>query len=90
MTGGDPDGNPVTYSATGLPGGLSINAATGVISGTLTYTSAGVHTVTATVSDQSLTTSQTFTWTVTNVNRAPVMTALADRTSAENVAATLT
>jgi VCBS repeat-containing protein len=31
----DPDGDPLTYSASGLPAGLSINAATGLISGTL-------------------------------------------------------
>ena len=31
----DPDGDTLTYSATGLPAGLSINATTGVISGTL-------------------------------------------------------
>ncbi len=89
LVGGDPDGTPVTYSATGLPAGLSLNALTGVIAGTLTYASAGLHTVTATVSDQSLTTSRTFTWTVTNVNRAPVLPAIADRTGAENVVVTL-
>ena len=27
LVGGDPDGTPVTYSATGLPGGLSLNRA---------------------------------------------------------------
>jgi len=32
----DPDGDPVTFSATGLPAPLTINAATGLISGTLT------------------------------------------------------
>ena len=46
----DPDGNALTYSATGLPNGLAINANTGAISGTLTYASAGVHTVTVTAS----------------------------------------
>jgi VCBS repeat-containing protein len=30
----DPDGDPLTYSATGLPDGLTIDPATGVISGT--------------------------------------------------------
>ena len=33
----DPDGDKLVYSATGLPKGLSINAATGVISGTLDH-----------------------------------------------------
>jgi hypothetical protein len=84
LVGSDPDGNPITYNATGLPPGLSINPYTGTISGTFSYTSAGVHTVTATVSDGSLITSQTFVWTVSNVNRAPVIVPLADQTDLEN------
>ena len=32
----DPDGDPLTFTATGLPAGLSINADTGVVSGTPT------------------------------------------------------
>ena len=85
----DPDGDPLTYSATGLPATLSVNAGTGLITGTLTYTSAGTYTVTATVSDGALTNSKTFTWTVTNVNRAPVLTPPADQTSAENATISL-
>ena len=50
---------------------------------------AGTHTVTATVSDGSLTASQPFTWTVTNVNRAPTLTAVVDQTSAENATISL-
>src|SRR5205814_1637663 len=86
----DPDGDALTYSATGLPGGLSVNATTGVISGTLSYTSAGLHTVTATVSDGTLSSSQTFAWTVTNVDRPPVLSVVADRTDLENAVITLT
>ncbi len=33
---GDPDGDPITFDATGLPDGLSIDPATGEITGTLT------------------------------------------------------
>ena len=73
LVASDPDGNPLTFSATGLPGGLAINASTGVISGTPTLTSAGAYTVTATVSDGSLSQSRTFTWTITNTNQAPVL-----------------
>ena len=36
----DPDGDTLTYAATGLPAGLSINTATGVISGTLSLSAA--------------------------------------------------
>ena len=85
----DPDGDAVTYSATGLPPALTIHPTTGVISGTLSYTSAGTHAVTVTASDGTLSASASFTWTVTNVNRAPVVSAIADQTSAENAAISL-
>lgn len=56
----DPEGAPLTYSATGLPPGLTINSSTGVISGTLQ--TAGNYSVTATASDGFLTSSKPFTW----------------------------
>jgi len=64
LQGSDPDGTPVSYSATGLPPGLALMASTGYISGT-PFTAA-THTVTASVSDGELTASQTFTWTITS------------------------
>jgi Putative Ig domain/IPT/TIG domain/FG-GAP-like repeat len=85
LVGSDPDGSAVTYSATNLPGGLSLNATTGVIAGRLTFSSAGSYTVTATVSDGTLSASRTFAWTVTNVNAPPVLTNPGSQT---NVAAT--
>ena len=42
----DPDGDTLTVSATGLPPGLSMNATTGEISGTLPFDAAGGYTVT--------------------------------------------
>lgn len=60
---------PYTFSATGLPAGLSINTATGAITGTLT--TAGTANVTVTVRDSSTpatTDSASFTWTVTATN----------------------
>jgi hypothetical protein len=82
----DPDGDALTYGAAGLPPSLTLNTATGVISGTLSSTSAGAHSVTVTASDGSLTATQTFTWTVTNVNRAPALTTPVNQTSFENAA----
>ena len=79
----DPDLDVLTYSATGLPTGLTIDGATGLISGQLTTASAGVHQVTATASDGALWHSQTFPWTVTEVNQAPIVASLAPQASAE-------
>ncbi|MBA2489870.1 MAG: PQQ-dependent sugar dehydrogenase [Chloroflexi bacterium] len=61
----DPDGDTLTYSATNLPNGITINPTTGVISGTLSSTSSGTYSVTVTVSDGTLTATDPFTWTVT-------------------------
>lgn len=59
----DPDGNALTYSATGLPAGLTLNPSTGVISGAPTTT--GSNNVTLTVSDGlGGTASQSFIWTI--------------------------
>ncbi|MCP3998380.1 MAG: hypothetical protein GY722_25445, partial [bacterium] len=72
----DPDGDPITYAATGLPPGIVIAPITGAITGTLSYDAAGSHPVTVTVTDNGtpiLDASQSFVWTVTNTNRAPIL-----------------
>jgi hypothetical protein len=80
----DPDLDSLTYSATGLPAGMAINSSTGLVSGTLSATSAGTYNTVITVSDGSLTATDSFTWTVTNVNRPPVFsTDFGNRTDAE-------
>lgn len=56
-------GQTLTYTATGLPAGLSINSATGLISGT--PTTAGTSSVTVTAADTTgASGSTTFSWTV--------------------------
>jgi hypothetical protein len=58
-------GQTLTYSATSLPAGLSINSSTGLISGT--PTTAGNSSVTVTAKDGTgASGSATFTWTVSN------------------------
>ncbi len=61
---------PLTYSADGLPSGLSINSTTGLISGTIAAgaSSGDPYVVTVTASDGAYSTSQTFNWTVTHTD----------------------
>jgi hypothetical protein len=54
ISGSDADGDPLVYSATGLPGGASFNATTRVFSWTPRYDQAGVYVVRFTVSDGEL------------------------------------
>ncbi len=64
----DANNQQLTYSATNLPDGLSINSSTGLISGTLTFDANdnSPYTVTVSVTDGQDTTERTFTWTVNN------------------------
>ena len=73
LNASDPDGTPLTFSAIGLPASLTIDAASGVISGTLSFSSAGSYLVQTAVSDGSLSSTQSFVWTIGNTNRAPVL-----------------
>jgi hypothetical protein len=69
LTASDPENATLTFSATGLPPGLTLISATRTISGTLQ--TAGTYNVTATVSDGTLTTSRSFTWIVTAPTTTP-------------------
>lgn len=63
----DPNGDVLSYSATGLPPGLVIAPATGVIGGTLDFASAGSYTVLVRASDPGgASVAQAFAWEVTD------------------------
>ena len=64
ITATDADGDTLTYSATGLPPGTSIDVNTGLITGLLPTGSAGSYTVNITVSDTQDTAMTSFVWTV--------------------------
>ena len=68
LTATDPEGAQLSFSASGLPPGLSLAGSTGVITGSPTQ--AGSFTVAASVSDGSLSGSTSFAWVVTS--SAPV------------------
>jgi hypothetical protein len=62
LAASDPDGDALTFSASGLPLGLSVDPDTGEISGTLL--GAGIRSVVVGVSDGIDTAETSFTWTV--------------------------
>jgi YVTN family beta-propeller protein len=63
LTATDPNGDALGFGASGLPPGLSLNAGTGLISGT--PTAAGTYNVVVTVSDGVNVASANFAWTIT-------------------------
>jgi hypothetical protein len=78
---GDPDGDELTFSATGLPATFGITSV-GVISGTPTNADAlnSPYTVIVTATDGTLTAEDSFTLTIANVNDAPlVVSAIGDQ-----------
>ena len=86
LTASDPEGAPLTYGASGLPAGLQVGAATGAITGSLLTT--GTYTVTATVTDGSLSDAETFVWTITQAasDTVPPVVAVAMPTTASTYA----
>ena len=85
----DPDvGDTLTFSASGLPAGLSINPGSGLISGT--PGTAGVSNVTVTVTDGEDSASASFTWTLVAPNNAPTITNPGDQSGMTGQAVNLT
>jgi len=75
----DADGDPLSYSASGLPPGLSINSSTGLISGTVSAgaASGSPYASSVTASDGSASDTAAFSWTIgvpPPTNKPPVVT----------------
>ena len=77
VVGNDPDGDPLVYSASNLPPGLTLNPGTGDISGTVASGSAGSYSVVLTVTDpEGAQASTVVLWTVTSSPAPPVFYSL--------------
>ncbi len=71
---------PTSYSATGIPSGLSVDTSTGAISGTPTTGSVGTYTVTATATNGSGSGTATFLLNVNKANQSITFGSLANKT----------
>ena len=86
ISAGDPDGDALIYSVSGLPDGASFNATTRSFSWTPAYDTSvntRVYPVTFVVSDGQVQDSETVTINVTHVNRAPVLATIGTQSLAE-------
>ena len=83
----DNGGYTLTYTATGLPAGLSLDPAAGTISGTISASAASAtpYSVTVMASDGSASQSQTFSWSVSAVS----LTSPGDQTNLDGDAVNL-
>ncbi|MBI4651111.1 S8 family serine peptidase [Candidatus Desantisbacteria bacterium] len=85
VTGSDPDTDALIFAAEGLPGGAVFDTTIKTFTWTPDYTQAGDYNVTFTVSDGFLSDSQIITITVNNVNRAPELYPIENKTINEGV-----
>ena len=80
LSANDPEGRPLTFTADGLPPGLSIDRSSGLISGTAT--TLGIYHVAVTASDGELATGAIFSWAVVDINSLAATDASATSTRA--------
>ncbi len=86
----DPDSDTLEYSVADLPTGATLDVDTGEFTWTPDYDDSGIYSVTFTVSDSSLSDSETINITVDNVNRAPVFSSIGDKVVDEGSALSFT
>lgn len=80
ITGSDPDGDALVFSASGLPMGAVFDPATRSLSWTPTRTQAGAYSVSFTISDGVATDEEIILITVNNLpNEAPVLDPISDK-----------
>ena len=82
VTASDPDGDPLAFTADGLPPFVTFldnGDGTAILSLAPSFNDAGTYSITVTVSDGDLATSETLTLTINNVNRSPVLDPIGDQ-----------
>jgi len=84
----DPDNDPLTYGASGLPAGANFDPQAGTLIWTPGYDAAGSYTVTVTASDATLSASGQVTIAVADTNRPPQLAATPYQAVPEGVALT--
>ncbi|MBS0640237.1 MAG: putative Ig domain-containing protein, partial [Proteobacteria bacterium] len=83
LTANDPNLDPVSFTAVGLPRGATLDAKTGVFTWTPGYDQAGRYTVTFTATDGFASTSETIALVIGQTNRAPVWVPVSDQVARE-------
>src|SRR6185295_10012117 len=89
ISASDAEGDPLVFTASGLPNGLFIDQVTGVISGAISFSATPTNFVTVTVSDGPTSTSVQFNWVVSGVDRAPSVGAVANQSNPVGAVVTL-
>ena len=86
ISGTDPDGNALTYIASNLPSGATFDAQTRIFSWIPDYSQSGSYpNIYFEVSDGYLTDSENISITVNDINRAPILSAIGNKTVDEGV-----
>lgn len=85
LVGHDLDDDTLRYSVGGLPEGATVDELTGAFAWTPGFADAGAYEATFTVTDGYAAATRVAAFTVTNVNRAPVLSDVADRAVDENM-----
>jgi hypothetical protein len=86
----DAEGDSISYQATGLPRGASLNLKTGLVTWLPDYTQSGRYVVTFSATDGQLANSETINLDVANTPRAPVFVPTGDQVAREGTEATFT
>jgi hypothetical protein len=90
ITGSDPDGDKLNYTAANLPSGASFDPNTRIFAWTPNYSQAGTYSLQFQVSDGALLASQALSINVVNVNRAPILNSIGNKNAKVSTLITFT